>query len=222
MSFMKKGGLPYTVYINRPIGNYIAKLVPAFVTPNSITITSFLLFCGCVIAMPFVSNFTQSFVLTVAFLFQYALDSADGILARRRGMSSPIGEWLDHSLDGVRILVLHVAVLVTFFLNSNDFQGVHLFAVSLGIISMGGNFITNQLKVKILGVRSGDAIGNLNGLKWLLAKILFLPADSGVYYFCFALVHTTFFVHIYLAWSLYFFMIFMANFAFTFYQDSQE
>lgn len=217
---MKKGGLPYTVYINRPVGNFIAKIVPSWVTPNMITIISFFVFCGCVVFMPFVNNFTESIILTAAFLFQYALDSADGILARRRNISSPIGEWLDHSLDGIRILVLHIAVLVTFFLNSNDFQVIHLFAVSLGIVSMGGNFITNQLKVKILNVRSGDAIASLNGFKSFMVKIIFLPADSGVYYFCFAIVHTNLFIWLYLTWSLYFFLIFMASFVFTFYQES--
>lgn len=221
MTIMKKSGLPYTVYINRPLGKFIIKFLPKFVTPNMITITSFILFCCCIIAMPSVDNYAKSAILTLFFLFQYVLDSADGILARSRGISSPIGEWLDHSLDGLRILILHVAVLQTFYLNFNDFGQIHILAVCLSIIGMGGNFIINQLKVKILNIRSGDVIENLHGLRSFFTRVLFFPADSGVYYFCFLAVHTTFFIYIYLIWSVYFFMILISSFALTLYQASR-
>jgi phosphatidylglycerophosphate synthase len=42
----------------------------------------------------------------------YALDSADGQLARLRGGGSPAGEWLDHMVDSVKIASLHLALLV--------------------------------------------------------------------------------------------------------------
>ena len=42
----------------------------------------------------------------------YALDSADGQLARLRGGGSLTGEWLDHVIDSFKISTLHLAVLV--------------------------------------------------------------------------------------------------------------
>ena len=54
--------------------------------------------------IPFVTTIQQAIHLTLEFLFQYVLDSTDGILARLRKESSAAGEWLDHSLDGLRII----------------------------------------------------------------------------------------------------------------------
>ena len=45
----------------------------------------------------------------------YALDAADGQLARLRGGGSLSGEWLDHSVDSVKITALHLAVLIHFY-----------------------------------------------------------------------------------------------------------
>ena len=45
----------------------------------------------------------------------YALDSADGQLARLRGGGSPAGEWLDHVVDAAKTSSLHLAVLVGWF-----------------------------------------------------------------------------------------------------------
>jgi phosphatidylglycerophosphate synthase len=42
----------------------------------------------------------------------YALDSADGQLARLRGGGSPAGEWLDHMVDSVKTSSLHLALLI--------------------------------------------------------------------------------------------------------------
>ena len=42
----------------------------------------------------------------------YALDAADGQLARLRGGGSLSGEWFDHSVDAVKITTLHLAVLI--------------------------------------------------------------------------------------------------------------
>jgi phosphatidylglycerophosphate synthase len=45
----------------------------------------------------------------------YALDAADGQLARLRGGGSPAGEWLDHMVDAAKASSLHLAVLIGFY-----------------------------------------------------------------------------------------------------------
>jgi phosphatidylglycerophosphate synthase len=45
----------------------------------------------------------------------YALDSADGQLARLRGGGSAAGEWLDHMVDALKIASLHLALLVGWY-----------------------------------------------------------------------------------------------------------
>ena len=42
----------------------------------------------------------------------YALDSADGQLARLKGGGRPAGEWLDHTVDMAKTVMLHGAVLI--------------------------------------------------------------------------------------------------------------
>src|SRR5690606_35319105 len=42
----------------------------------------------------------------------YALDAADGQLARLQGSGTVAGEWLDHVVDAVKTSSLHLVVLV--------------------------------------------------------------------------------------------------------------
>ncbi len=48
-------------------------------------------------------------------LLGYALDSADGQLARLLGAGSKRGEWLDHTVDATKVSVLHGTVLISFY-----------------------------------------------------------------------------------------------------------
>ena len=45
----------------------------------------------------------------------YALDSADGQLARLRHGGSKAGEWLDHVADAIKLSTLHGAVAIGLF-----------------------------------------------------------------------------------------------------------
>jgi len=45
----------------------------------------------------------------------YALDSADGQLARLRRSPSRAGEWLDHTIDAAKITALHLAIAISIF-----------------------------------------------------------------------------------------------------------
>ena len=56
-------------------------------------------------------------LVTALLVLGYALDAADGQLARLRGGGSLLGEWLDHMIDSVKVAALHLAVLITLYRN---------------------------------------------------------------------------------------------------------
>ena len=51
-------------------------------------------------------------VVAIGLALGYALDSADGQVARLRGGGSMVGEWLDHMIDSAKITTVHLAVAV--------------------------------------------------------------------------------------------------------------
>ncbi|MFX4294451.1 CDP-alcohol phosphatidyltransferase family protein [Streptomyces bohaiensis] len=112
-----KGVSLYSRHVNRPLGRLLAAAAyRAGLGPDQVTLASAALsFAGiALIALvpPSVGLGVGVWALLVA---GYALDSADGQLARLRGVSGPAGEWLDHVVDCVKITALHSAVLVSWY-----------------------------------------------------------------------------------------------------------
>lgn len=112
-----KGAPAYSRFVNRPLGRRAA--AGAFVaglTPNQVTCAS-AAFTFAGIALLALVRPTPGTAVAVALLLVtgYALDSADGQLARLRGGGSPAGEWLDHVIDAAKTAALHAAVLVAFY-----------------------------------------------------------------------------------------------------------
>ena len=112
------GGAPaYSRFINRPLGRRLA--AAAFrmgLSPNAVSGISAVFTLGA-IALLGILRASIPLGLTVAVLLisGYALDAADGQLARLRGGGSPAGEWLDHILDAVKVSSLHLAVLISMY-----------------------------------------------------------------------------------------------------------
>ena len=72
-------------------------------------------------------------VLTALLTLAYALDSADGQLARLRGGGSPAGEWLDHVFDCVKASTLHMAVLISWYRHFDRPELQLLIPVAFGV-----------------------------------------------------------------------------------------
>jgi phosphatidylglycerophosphate synthase len=109
-----KGAPAYSRFVNRPLGRLLAALAfHAGLTPNAVTAIS-ALFTGTGIALLALVPPSWPMGLTVAgcLVIGYALDAADGQLARLRGGGSPAGEWLDHMVDAAKASSLHLAVLI--------------------------------------------------------------------------------------------------------------
>lgn len=103
--------------VNRPLGRVFASVAHKLgLTPNQVTAVS-AVFTYAAIAMLFLSPPTAptAIAVTLGLALGYALDAADGQLARLRGGGSLAGEWLDHVIDSGKIATLHLGVAVLIF-----------------------------------------------------------------------------------------------------------
>jgi phosphatidylglycerophosphate synthase len=87
-------------------------LIPAseisILTPNHITIASFVLYstgAGLIIA-----GGRWSVLATALLPLSYILDCLDGQLARYTGRTSPIGDYLDKTLDVLKIFIINASM----------------------------------------------------------------------------------------------------------------
>ena len=103
------------------IANVILPLVVKvrWLTPNIITLASFFLYVlGCLMIFMDISGhlFYTALLLPVA----YVGDCLDGQVARARDLSSPIGNYLDKTLDVLKIYILCASLGYGAYLNTHD------------------------------------------------------------------------------------------------------
>ncbi len=112
-----KGAPPYSLYINRPLGRRLATAADALgLRPNQVTMISAAFTFGAIVLLAVgPASLPIGILVALGLVIGYALDSADGQLARRQGGGSTTGEWLDHMIDSVKVSALHVAVLIVAF-----------------------------------------------------------------------------------------------------------
>jgi phosphatidylglycerophosphate synthase len=107
------GGAPaYLRWVNRPLGRRLAACAHVVgLSPNQVTLLSALASAiGIALIAAGGSSVPAAVGASVALLLGYALDSADGQLARLVGSSGPSGEYLDHVVDAVRLPAVHLAI----------------------------------------------------------------------------------------------------------------
>jgi phosphatidylglycerophosphate synthase len=111
-------GVPgYSRFVNRPAGRLLAAAAHRIgLSPNQLTAASGLVTFPAIAAIALCppSHALGGWVV-LALLVGFALDSADGQLARLHGSASPVGGWMDHVVDCAKILSVHVAVLISFY-----------------------------------------------------------------------------------------------------------
>jgi phosphatidylglycerophosphate synthase len=82
--------------------------------PNQVTAVSALFtYLGIAVLALVAPGTGMALLVAVALLLGYALDSADGQLARLTGLGRPSGEWLDHVIDMGKVCLLHGAVAIS-------------------------------------------------------------------------------------------------------------
>lgn len=173
-----KGVSLYSRYVNRPVGRVLAAAAyRAGLTPNQVTLISAGLSYGAVAA---VALATPSWGLAAAvyggLALGFALDSADGQLARLLGVSNPAGEWLDHVVDCAKITAVHAAVLIAFYrhfaLPGAGWLLVPLAFQLTAVLIFFGGLLTDKLKPKDTPGQAGPPA---------LRAVALLPVDYGVF-----------------------------------------
>lgn len=112
-----KGAPLYSRVVNRPLGRALAAAAHHFgLTPNAVTLVSAVFTYSAIVLLwtapptPVVAA-----LITALLVLGYALDAADGQLARLRGGGSLSGEWLDHVVDSGKLATLHLGVAVMIY-----------------------------------------------------------------------------------------------------------
>lgn len=111
----------WNAYVCRPIA---AVLVDAIkdtrLTPNQITLSAVFVALGSAAVLIAVPGYVGLVLAAVIFELSYVLDCADGMLARWRGMASPVGHLLDFLMDELKAFCILAAVAVRLFLEQNE------------------------------------------------------------------------------------------------------
>lgn len=112
-----KGVSLYSRYVNRPAGRVLAAgAYRAGLTPNQVTLVSAVFTYAALAAVALVEpSWTLGLAVYAALAVGFAFDSADGQLARLTGRGGPDGEWLDHVVDCGKLVLVHTAVLISFY-----------------------------------------------------------------------------------------------------------
>lgn len=170
-----RGVSMYTRFVNRPSGRYLAAVADRLgLTPNKVTLigAAFSLTAITLIATQ-TPTVPIGILIALIIMFAFALDSADGQLARLRGGGSKRGELLDHSLDLLVKLLLHLAVLAA-WLHIGYTVPLVLLPVAFQVVAVVLFF--GVTLVGVIQPRTGGEATTPSPLRsWLL-----LPVDHGV------------------------------------------
>jgi phosphatidylglycerophosphate synthase len=157
-------GVPgYARFVNRPAGRLLAAAAHRIgLSPNHVTAASALVTFPAIAAIASCSpSHTLGGWVALALLVGFALDSADGQLARLHGAASPAGEWTDHVVDCAKVLGVHAAVLISFYRFFDLPRPVLLltpiaFQFAAVLLFFGG-MLTEQLRRRAAEMQAGPA-----------------------------------------------------------------
>jgi len=174
------GAPAYSIYVNRPLGRLLAAAAYlAGLTPNAVTaISAVFTFSAIVIIASVPPSPLIGVGIGLALILGYALDSADGQVARLRGGGSPVGEWLDHVVDAAKISSLHLAVLVSWF-RFLELPSELLLLVPLGFSVVAAVLFFAMILNDFLRAR-GSAAPKARPAGGGIRSLLALPTDYGV------------------------------------------
>ncbi|MGK3094458.1 CDP-alcohol phosphatidyltransferase family protein [Streptomyces sp. WAC01490] len=184
-----KGVSLYSRYVNRPAGRFLAAgAYRADLTPNQVTLVSALFTYTALAAVALVEpSWTLGLLVYAALAIGFAFDSADGQLARLTGRGGPDGEWLDHVVDCGKLLLVHTAVLISFFrfgeLPSQGWLLLPLGFQLAAVVTFCAGLLREQLG-KAAAVAPAGPAAPVSRVR----AVALLPADYGVFCLVFLLL----------------------------------
>ena len=180
-----RGAPAYARWVNRRLGRVLAAV--AFKqswTPNQLTVVSAVFTFTAIVLIALVRpTVGLGILIAVLLLVGFALDAADGQLARLRGGGSAAGEWLDHVIDAVKCTSLHLAVLVCWY-RFYDLDAPALLLIPVVYTLQSSVFfftimLTEQLRRPFRGIGS-STLPQTDEPAPVLRSLIVLPADFGV------------------------------------------
>lgn len=185
------GVAAWSRFINRPLGRHIAAVAYRLgLSPNQVSIVSAILtFSGIALIAGTELNAWTSILVGLLLVAGYAVDSADGQVARLTGTSSVLGEWLDHTFDCLKTASVHLAVVVHMF-RFVDLDGAWMYAVPLAYSVVAvelffGQILMDQLRRAAHAGTRGPQTGSLS----IVGSLAKLPFDYGLLAAVLGLLH---------------------------------
>jgi phosphatidylglycerophosphate synthase len=174
------GSPAYSRFVNRRLGRGLAAL--AFLlraTPDQVSAVSAVATAsGLALISLAPANPVVAVAVTALLVLGYALDSADGQLARLTGRCRPAGEWLDHTVDAFKVAAVHLCVLIGWY-HAGRRDGPILLAPMLFTVLASGLFfttwLTERLRRDYLDALPRAAAGRAGTIR----SVLLLPTDFG-------------------------------------------
>lgn len=179
----------YSRFVNRRLGRVLAAWAHLVgLSPNQVTgLSALATFGGVALLALLPPTWTLGAAVALLLALGYALDSADGQVARLTGTGSRAGEWLDHVVDATKIATLPLALLVGLHRSDavpESWLLVPLVHTVAGSVYFFGMILTEQMRAAT-GVRSTAKVG---GRAPWLRSVLGLPTDYGTLCLCFLLL----------------------------------
>ncbi|MER5987742.1 CDP-alcohol phosphatidyltransferase family protein [Streptomyces sp. NPDC001787] len=191
-----KGVSLYSRYVNRPAGRVLAAgAFRAGMTPNQVTLVSALFTFAAISSLALAPpSWGLGLAVCAGLVTGFAFDSADGQLARLTGRGGPDGEWLDHVVDCAKMILVHTAVLISFYrfteLPSDIWLLLPLGFLFVSVLTFCAGLLREQLgRAAARAVPAGsDPAGSAPAPASRLRAVVLLPADYGVFCLVFPLL----------------------------------
>lgn len=181
-----RGAPGYSRWVNRPIGRiFAAAAFKIGLAPNHVTaVSAVFTFAGIVALASGRPSLWWGILVCVLLIIGYALDSADGQLARLRGGGSLAGEWLDHVVDSVKCASIHLAVLILWYRALDAPEWTLIIPIVFTVESCVWFFTILLTEMMVRAARSGSEFGTQTASAPqkapLLRSLAALPADYGL------------------------------------------
>lgn len=175
-----KGAPAYSVYVNRPVGRVFAALAYRIgLSPNGVTaVSAVFTFSGILVLALVAPGWWTGLLVWLLLAIGYALDSADGQVARLQGGGSLAGEWLDHFIDAIKIVSLPIATAIGLFRFTDAPTSYLLVPLGFAVVATATFFgmILNDLLKSSKGIPSSAQSGGGGALR----SVILLPVDYGI------------------------------------------
>ncbi len=180
----------YSRWVNRPLGRvFAATAYKLGLSPNAISlISAAFTFTGIALIAAATPSWGTGLLIGVLLVLGYALDSADGQVARLRGGGSLAGEWLDHVLDAFKTAGFHLAVAVMWLRNLDGWQPWTALVPVVFTLQATVWFFTiilTDLLLRNAGAKK-QVLAAEEGRQPIWTSLLGIPADYG--FLCLAMI----------------------------------